>query len=90
VLKLEPKGLEIEKIKFKPPPKESPNKFYSVKIKTKGFLFLFFYPTILVVIEVLCACTLYVYKLSMFKMMMESNAKVGSSLFNVIDPLTKM
>jgi hypothetical protein len=38
VLKLEPKGLEIERIKFKPPPKEFPNKFYSVKVKTKRFL----------------------------------------------------
>jgi hypothetical protein len=37
VLKLEPKGLEIERIRFKPPPKESPNKFYNVKVKTKGF-----------------------------------------------------
>jgi hypothetical protein len=32
--KLKLKGLEIEKIKFK----ETPNKFYNVKIKTKGSL----------------------------------------------------
>jgi len=41
VLKLEPKGLEIERIGFKPPPKKSPNKCYNVKVNTKGFLFLF-------------------------------------------------
>jgi hypothetical protein len=34
VLKLKLKGLKIEKIKFKEPP----NKFYNVKIKTKGSL----------------------------------------------------
>lgn len=40
MLKLEPKGLEIERIKFKLPPKESPNKFYNVKAKTKGFFYI--------------------------------------------------
>jgi hypothetical protein len=34
ILKLKLKGLEIEIIKFKEPP----NKFYNVKIKTKGSL----------------------------------------------------
>jgi hypothetical protein len=42
-----------------------------------------------VVIEVLCASTLNVQK-SMFKITMESNAKVSLGLFSTINPLTKM
>jgi hypothetical protein len=49
VLKLEPKGLEIERIMFKPPPKKSPNKFYSVKVNTKGLFY--FNHTILAVLR---------------------------------------
>jgi hypothetical protein len=32
------KGLKIQKIKFKPPPREPLNKFNNVIIKTKSFL----------------------------------------------------